>query len=288
MAVYKRSYKGYSGAMTAEWSRFFVLPRYAWRNLMKNRFLTVFFVLCFFYPLGCAITIYLNSNTAFLSQYIRVPKEGLLDIGGKFFYIYTGVQSTLAFLLAAFIGPGLISPDLANHALPLYFCRPVSRTEYVLGKMAVLLVLLSTVTWIPGMLLFGMQAGVGPEGWLKDHLWISWALIAGNGIWILLISVMALALSAWVRWKIVAGAMMLVVFFLGTGLAQAFRVALRTTSGYWFDMASNIGRVWLYLFRVKDSSMDFSVEEAALSLLAISAFCVYLLARKVRAYEVAR
>jgi ABC-2 type transport system permease protein len=288
MAVYKRSYKGYSGEITSEWSRFLVLPRYAWGGLFQHRFLTIFFVLCFFYPLGCAIAIYLNSNIAFLSQYIRVPEGGLLEISGKFFFTYTGVQCTLAFLLTAFIGPGLVSSDLANHALPLYFCRPLSRTEYVVGKMSVIAILLSLITWVPGLLLFAMQASVGTSGWMNDHLWIVWALVAGCGIWILVISVLALALSAWVRWKIVAGAMMLVVFFLGSALAAACRAILRTTSGYWFDIASNIGRVWLHLFRVKDSTQDFTVEEATLSLLLISAFCVYLLARKVRAYEVVR
>jgi hypothetical protein len=39
----------------------------------------------------------------------------------------------LALFLAAFIGPGLISPDLHNNALSLYLARPFSRAEYVLG-----------------------------------------------------------------------------------------------------------------------------------------------------------
>ena len=56
--------------------------------------------------------------------------------------------------LTAFVGPGLVSPDLANSALPLYFCRPFSRAEYVLGKCAVSVQLLSLITWVPGLILF--------------------------------------------------------------------------------------------------------------------------------------
>ena len=63
----------------------------------------------------------------------------------------------LALFLAAFIGPGQISPDLANNALSLYLARPFSRVEYVLGKMSVLLILMSVMTWVPGLLLFGLQ-----------------------------------------------------------------------------------------------------------------------------------
>ena len=51
-----------------------------------------------------------------------------------------------------------MSPDLRNNGLPLYLSRPFSRTEYVLGKMSVLLILLSAITWVPGLLLFLFQA----------------------------------------------------------------------------------------------------------------------------------
>src|SRR5258707_13066390 len=51
-------------------------------------------------------------------------------------------------------GPPLVSRDLRNNALPLYLCRPFTRTEDVLGKMSVLLILLSAITWIPQLLLF--------------------------------------------------------------------------------------------------------------------------------------
>ena len=56
---------------------------------------------------------------------------------------FLSVQGVFAFLLTAYAGPGLISPDLSNNALPLYLCRPISRTEYVLSKMAVLFIPLS-------------------------------------------------------------------------------------------------------------------------------------------------
>jgi hypothetical protein len=64
---------------------------------------------------------------------VPVPKGGFLRINNTFFYIFNNVQCTLAFLLTTFIGPGLVSPDLVNNA-PLYFIRPISRTEYVLGR----------------------------------------------------------------------------------------------------------------------------------------------------------
>src|SRR6202041_3626490 len=96
----------------------------------------------------------------------------LIAIDAHFFLNLLGWQSMMAFFLAAFVGPGQISPDLANNALPLYLARPFSRAEYVLGKMAVLLILLSIMTWIPGLLLYGLQGYLAGGGWIGHNLHI--------------------------------------------------------------------------------------------------------------------
>ena len=290
MAVYKRTYKGYEGALTPEWSRFLILPRYAWASLFKQRFLLIFFVVCFFYPIGCAVFLYLNANLGALASLIpgAAQMKGL-EVGGAFFNIFTATQGSLAFILTSFIGPGLISPDLANNALPLYFCRPFSRTEYVLGKLGVVAILLSSITWIPGLVLFLMQWSLADANWFAQNSWLAWSIFLGNVIWILLISLLALAISAWVRWKVVAGAALLLIFFLGTGLSAAINAVMRTTNGEWIDIGANIARVWSELFRVKlGDSETISVEEAWVSLFCALALCLWLLWKKIRAYEVIR
>ncbi len=287
MAVYKRSYKAYTGALTARWTRMLVLPRFAWRGLFKQRLMMILFVICFFYPAGCALTIYINSNTAFLSQYVPVPKGGFLNIGNQFFFIFTSVQCTLGFLLTAFAGPGLVSPDLVNNALPLYFCRPLARWEYVAGKMLVILGLLSYITWIPGLLLFGLQSSLAGGAWFRENYWIAGSILGSSLLWMLLIAVLSLALSAWVRWKILAGGLMLVVMFLGAGISETIRTVVRTDAGGWFDPLGNIARVWMYLFDIR-AEHAFSTEESAAALAVFAGLCVYLLARKIRAYEVVR
>ena len=138
MAVYKRSYKGYTGVLTPPWSRFLIVPRSSFARLFQSKFLVVYLVACFFYPLGCVAFIYLSHNLTFL-QTFNIPVGQALSVNARFFQFFCGFQGALAYLLTAFVGPGLIAPDLANNALPLYFCRPFSRIEYVLGKMSVLM-----------------------------------------------------------------------------------------------------------------------------------------------------
>ena len=288
MAVYKRTYKPYTGAMTPEWSRFLILPRYAWRTVFQTRLILILFVICFFYPVGAAIAIYLNHNLSFLGRFMPLPKSGgLFAVDGTFFALFTGIQSTMAFLLTSFVGPGLVSGDLLNNALPLYFCRPFSRTEYVVGKLAVIALLLAYITWVPGLILFGIQGSLEGWTWVSNNMWLAWVIFATNFIWTSLISLLALAISAWVRWKVVAGGMLLLVFFLGSGIGQVINVVLRTDAGTWIDLGTNFSQLCVHLYRTKGTDL-ISTGEALTSLTVMCAISVWLLWRKVRAYEVAR
>ena len=285
MAVYRRTYTSYSGALTPAWSRCLVLFRYSRRNLFRSKFQTGFFVLCFFFPLLCLIGIYLAHNLSFLERYSG--SNQLLTIDNKFFFVFITVQGVLAFMLTAFTGPGLISPDLANGAVPLYFCRPFSRAEYVLGKASVLAILLSEITWLPGLVLFAVQASLAGSSWTWNHLWIVSSLVLSSFLWIAILSLLAMALSAWVKWRIVAGALLLAVLFFGGGFGQAINTVMRTQSGHFIDIVYLIGTVWTSLFRI-DNDRGMSSSAAWIALLLYCGICLALLVRKVRAYEVVK
>ena len=285
MAVYRRSYRPYSGTLTAEWSRFLVLFRYSRRNVFKSRFLTVFFVLCFFWPIVCLLAIYLANSASVLAKLGLRPE--LFSIDNKFFLDFMSVQGVLAFLLTAFAGPGLISPDLANGALPLYFCRPFSRAEYVLGKSSVLGILLSEITWIPGIILFAIQASFAGASWTWNNFWIAGSLILSSLILIAILSLLAMAVSAWVKWRIVAGAILLAVMSFGAGFGAATNAVLRIEGGHFFDLVYLMATVWRNLFLV-DSENAISAGQAWIAILIYCLFCLWLLMRKVRAYEVVR
>jgi ABC-2 type transport system permease protein len=285
MAVYRRNYRPYSGALTTTWSRFLVLFRYSRRNLFRSRFLTGFFVLCFFWPIVCLVMIYLAHSASFLAK-LGVPPE-LISIDNMFFLRFMIVQGWLAFLITAFAGPGLISPDLANGALPLYFCRPFSRAEYVLGKSSVLAILLSEITWIPGLILFVIQAGFAGSTWTWGNLRIAGSLILSSLILIAILSLVAMALSAWVKWRIVAGALLLAVMFFGKGFGEAINAVLRIESGHFVDLVYLVATVWANLFSL-DNERTITASQAWIAILVYCSIALWLLMRKVRAYEVIR
>jgi len=288
MAVYKRNYKPYTGPLTPEWSRLFAIPRVAWKGLFKQRFLTIFYVVCFFYPLGCMVAMYLNHNLNSFISFLPIKIDSLFSVDGSFFLKYTNFQGILAFILTALVGPGLVSPDLTNGALPLYFCRPFSRVEYVVGKLLVLGGLLSYITWIPGLMLYGLEGSLAGWDWFVANAWLAWSTFVVSIVWILFLSMMALALSAWVRWKIVAGALMLVVFFMGAGIGATINNVMHTESGGYLDAGSNLERIAQAMYAIELPAEGLTLTDSLSAIGAMIAIFVFLLMRKVKAYEVVR
>jgi ABC-2 type transport system permease protein len=300
MAVYKKTYRPYEGSLTGPFARLLVIPRYAFEDLHRSKFLNTFFIATFIYPLLCALIIYVQHNASALQLLNVQNARGLISINVTFFLSLLGWQSVMALFLAAFVGPGQVSPDLANNGLSLYLARPFSRVEYVLGKMSVLVILISLMTWIPGLLLFLLQGYLEGWSWMADNARIASGIFFGSWLWILLISLMALALSAWVKWKPAAGALMFVLFFVTSAFGATINAVQRTHWGNLASISYLVGSIWVQLFEDANKTTNGAVffrspigEEVPLwycwaGLIAIVLACLYMLARKIRGAEVVR
>lgn len=286
MAVYKRTYTSYAGPLTDPRTRFLVLPRYSYERLFQSRFLTGFLVACFFFPLGCAGYIYLVNNLTVFAN-MGLPTPSFLKIDAGFFRLAMNFQGGLAYILTALIGPSLIAPDLANNALPTYFSRPFSRTEYVIGKISVLFILLSIITWIPCSFLFLLQVSQAGGEWLSNNWFILRAILLGHFAWILLLSLLSVALSAWVKWKVVAGALILGVFGIGAGLAGIINSILRTDYGSMIDISRIMYTIWSDQLNI-DASTGLEPFEAWIGFFAVCTICLVMLERKIRPKEIVR
>ena len=66
MAVYKRGYRRYQGLLTGRWTRFMVLPRYAWQRLYQQRLVLLLTMAAFVWPLLCAGFVYLTNHAELL------------------------------------------------------------------------------------------------------------------------------------------------------------------------------------------------------------------------------
>jgi len=307
MAVYEHLYGAYEGESHSALSRFLVIPRYALREVFKSKLLVTIFILCFIYPLVAMILVYLHHNANALAL-LQINVRELLPIDASFFLTFVQVQCAFAFILTVLVAPPLISRDLSNNALPLYLCRPLSRAEYVLGKMAVIVFLLSSVTWIPGLLIFFFQASLAGFAWLSANLWMIWAIFSGCMVWIILLSLLALAVSSFLKWRVVASGALLGLFFVPSAFGEIVNNLFLTRNGHLISLWATMNSIWRGLFglfvrqtgqiRGKITNPIYDEQFFNVALLEpplwvswlfialICALCVWLLSRKVRAYEV--
>jgi ABC-2 type transport system permease protein len=287
MAVYKRSYRPYNGPLTQRWSRFWVIPRYAYEDLFRSKILTMFFFACFIPSVVFGILIYLVNNVALLQSY-GIPAKPPFDIDGRFFLTFLHVQTGMGFLLVAFVGPSLVSPDLTNNALQLYLCRPFSRAEYVTGKIVVLAWLLSLITWIPGLLLWTIQSSLAGGSWWLDNLWMAWGIFTASWLWILVLSLLAITMSAWVKWKMAATGLLVGIFFFTAAFAEAVNAVLETKRGAMLNIVEAIETIWADLLRPGADYTRISSGDAWFVVTAVCALCLWMLTKKVRAREVVK
>ncbi|HEX5434660.1 MAG TPA: ABC transporter permease subunit [Candidatus Angelobacter sp.] len=292
MAVYKRSYKAYSGPLTPTWSRFTVLTRYGLARLFDSRMFTAYTVFCFLpFLVGLGSIYFVHSTAAQMLLGLKFGRE--LAINNQFFLGVLWSESWLGFVLVAWAAPGMISKDFANHSIQLYLSRPLSRAEYLVGKVSVLAALLSCTTWIPALILFGVQAEMQGNGWGWDNLWIAGAIVVAGLLWIALMSLLSMGLAVWVKWRIAATALFFGVLFFMAGFGFAVNQVLRTRWGWLLNVPQMIFIVWRSLFRMPLSWAQLHHDAVPLwsawaSLLAICAFSLWLLNRRLRAREVER
>jgi ABC-2 type transport system permease protein len=299
MAVYKRNYKRFEGSLTDPRWRVTILARYALQTVLESRLLASFATLCLAPHLVALILIYLRNNPG-AAGVLNLPFLQYISIDGTFFLRVFTIETYLSFLLVTFVGPNLIAPDLANNALPLYLSRPLSKHEYIIGKLSVLITLTSLITWIPGLFVIAIQTNQAGLSWLSANARIPVAVVIGSWIWIVTISLIALALSAWVKMRPTAIFSLFGVFFIAGSFGNLANnlLNLQPPWGLLMDMNTTMSALWQWLllgqtefsvaFRRMRMDSGLPSWTALVSLAGFSAVSLFLLVKKVRASEVVR
>jgi len=239
MSVFKRNYRPFTGTPTSRADRFLVLMRYALADVWSSRITNVLFIVCLLPLLVGMATVYIMNNTAV--RMLIAANAGaapIIAINEMYFFVMLQGQCWLALVLTAWIGPRLIGLDLANNALPTILSHPISRIEYVFAKLALLASFLSAVTWVPVVVLFIFQSSLSAKPWAFEHLHIAYGAFIGSAIWIVLLSLLTLAVSSWVRWRIVATGMVFAAVFVPAGMGGVFNVVMRTSWGNLLNIPS--------------------------------------------------
>ena len=283
MSVYRRGYQRYQGKIEGRWARFLVLPRFSWKKMFQQRLVVLLLSAAMGFPILCAVFVYLGNNVDIIKAI--QASQSFLEVNDKFFMTFMSTQRVFAVFLAALTGPGLIAPDAANNAFQLYFSRPLTRLDYALGRLAALMGLLSLITWIPGLALFLMQSAMAGNGWGSANWRLGFGMFAGFLLWIFLVALTALASSAWIKLRSIAGGLVLGFFFILSGVASMVNGIFRGTWGYLLNPSWIVERITYVLTGME--AADVPGGAAAISaFIMILLLLAFVLERKLRPVEV--
>lgn len=286
MAVHDRAWTRFAGGLTPVRGRFLVISRYGLSEAFASRLFTAFYAACFLPSLAALFLVYLRHNLGLLQQ-LGLTQDMLGGLTMTFFQFLFLWQALPAFFLIVILAPSLVAPDLANNALPLYLSRPINRIDYVVGKLAVLFLLVSPPTWVIGLLIFGLQSYEQGGGWGMANWRIAVAYTIGHLVWILVVSLLSLAISAWVRFKPAARGALLGLFFILSGFGQAVNGITGTSIGDLVHLSRAIASVVMALFGAPTRS-GLPVIANWATLVAMAVISIWLLTRKLQAHEVVR
>ena len=87
----------------------------------------------------------------------------MLPIDGRLFGEFLNQQIGFTILLSIFGASGLVANDLRTGAILAYLSRPLTRRDYVVGKLLVPLFLNLAVTLAPGLLLYATGLSLAPD-----------------------------------------------------------------------------------------------------------------------------
>jgi len=289
MSVFDHDYRPYEGRLTPLGTRPLVLARYALNEAWSSKIAIGLFILSLLPCVVELVVIYVADNP--IARALIMRGNPSLTIGESFFLGVLETQCWAALLLAAWIAPRLVSFDLSDNALPILLSHPISRFGYLLGKFLALAVSLSYVTWIPCLVLFVYQCYASPQPWAMAHLSLAGGIFAGAVIWIVLLSMVGLAVSSWVKWRVIATGAIFAVVFVPAGVGGIASAILRTKWGLLLNVPVVMSELWQRLLgapTIINSRLDLPNLAIAAVLVVTCLLCVAVLNARIRAREVVR
>ena len=230
MAIYDQSYTPWIGTFASRAARIRAMIAMELAQPFKNLWVLIIVILSFSLVLGWLLILF-----AVGSQQIPLPALFGNRIYRDGYYNFpVGVPVTLLSMilmgLSSTVGASLISRDIRNRALLMYFSRSITRFDYLLAKFIALVAFLLIVTLGPGLLLFFGQIGMGTERLgIGERLADLGAIILHSLILTVPTSSMVLGFSSMSKRTYLAAIFWLTFFFLGVSLSEALCSSLKET-----------------------------------------------------------
>lgn len=281
MPIYDQTYRRYEAREALRSVRSWPITREALRLVLAKRAFLGLLALAWIPFVVRSIQVYVVT---------RFPQaEAVLPVDGRLFGSFLNQQLPFLLLLSVFGGSGLVANDLRTGGILVYLSRPLTRRDYVLGKLGAVLALNLSATLVPGLLLYLVALALAPDRFLAWRLlWIAPAVVLHALVLSLAMGLGVLAVSSLSRSARVAG-LAFVGLYLGLEIVRL--VARQAYDPAWSTLVSfrgNLQAVGEALFGLAESGDGLSWGWPALALALVGAGCLWVLRVRVRAVEVIR
>ena len=277
MPIHDQSYRHYRGNRARPGAAWAVIAWAGIRALLARRLVLALLVFACVPFLVRAVQIYLSVNFGEIA---------LLAPTAETFREFLEQQRLFVFFVTIYVGAGLIANDRRANALALYLSKPLGRTEYVAGKLAILFAFLLFVTWLPAMSLLGVQMVFsGSAEFVARNLFLIPAITLLAGLQVLLASLTMLALSSLSTSSRYVGILYAGVVLFSDAMFQALRAASGGSMAAWVSVTANLDQVGDVIFRLP-GRYDTPWLLSAVVTLGLLGLSIVVLERRVRAVEV--
>ena len=241
MPIHDQGYRRYGGSKAPLGQGWTVIARAGIRTMFAKRAFLGLLLLAWFPFFVRAVQFYAAAN---------LPQAALLAPTAETFRQFLDQQETFVFFVTVYVGAGLIANDRRANALQIYLSKPLTRAEYVFGKMAILVTFLLLVTWVPAIVLLIVQMSfAGNFTFLKNNIFLFPAITVFAFVEVLLVATTMLALSSLSNSSRYVGILYTAVIFFSSAMSGVLRLVTRSTAFIWVSFAANLEQIGDLIFR---------------------------------------
>jgi ABC-2 type transport system permease protein len=277
--IHDQGYRRYLGSKAAVGKAWQVITRAGVRTVLSKRSFIALMLLAWAPFVVRAVQVYIAANfqqASFLAPRAETFREFLEQ------------QGVFVFFVTIYIGAGLIANDRRANALQVYLSKPLTRTEYVAGKFAILFLFLASVTWLPAILLLIVQTMfAGNFAFVQENIFLLPAITLFALLQVLVSAMTMLALSSMSKSSRFVGIMYAGLIFFTAAFFEALRGITGRSSWAWLSPTDTLEQIGAYIFRV-DPPYQLSPVVAIATLIVLIAGSAWILERNVRGVEVVK
>lgn len=277
MPIHDHGYARYEGPRTPPGRAWAVIAATGIRGMLSARLFLVVLAFAWLQFFVRAVLFYLAAH---------VPQADVIAPSPAAFRDFFDQQGFFVFVVAVWVGAGLIANDRRANALQIYLSKPLTRAEYVAGKLAVVMAFLAFVTWVPAVLLLVLQTlFTGSLSFVREHAFLIPAVTLFGFLQVLLASITVLALSSLSTSARYVGVLYAGAVIFSEAVFQVLRGVTGGTGLSWLSFSASLAQVGDVVFRVEPRyDTPWGVSLAAVA--AVVALSAWVLARRVRGVEV--